>query len=750
MNTLTPEQKGELDTLEDPQSKLTWLLYYGNEDAVEYIIQELQVDVNHVPKNGMPPLYKTVVDNVPSMIDILIKHGANINWENSANKKSSPLYNACSKNYIKCVKALLKHKPNVDYRFHGKYTSLWKAAVEGYHEIVELLCIAGANTEIGGETSEDTPLFAATERGKARAVEALLKHGANTEATVNGHSIVYKAADHGKHEVLEVLFKHGISPDQHTQKTSSPLYVACQKGKEQVVEVLLKYKANVNYKFNVYYTPLWKAAYEGHAQIVKMLIDAGSSVSVQAPTGTPLFVAAQNGHDKVVEVLLRHNADTEVEVKGSSILAEACKNNHKLCVQLLLQYGAKFEVKKPQKIKEPEEQQPQRFVLKSRELNVQSKGFVHMLYHSGVIYLSYPNGGTTVTAWDANNGDIMRTFKGHNEEITALFIRDRTLYTASADKRVILSDVETGERIQTLSGHTKAITCMIYHEHTETDNESSTTKKILYTGSADSTVIAWEWVPDSRYTLKCKYSAHKSAITFMCAKNSQIYNMRYDVLYAAAVDGSVRAVDIETGKCLFNLVAHADAITSIVEYEDVLYTSSLDRTMKAFDRLTTKCIYTWNSDDPFLSMTIHTPSGCLVSSSANESLLGLQVWNCKTKELLYTLSVPPPMQPNLRPINKMYWSGNLLITGSEDGMIQSWEFVEPSQQDHPTKSKGAVVLHENKIETVEHESQFKLTQEIFNKLEGMEDQMIVMSKNIQDLYLILKNLETNLDKQKTK
>eukprot|EP01114_Cavostelium_apophysatum_P019065 TRINITY_DN6031_c0_g1_i3.p1 TRINITY_DN6031_c0_g1~~TRINITY_DN6031_c0_g1_i3.p1 ORF type:complete len:177 (+),score=37.20 TRINITY_DN6031_c0_g1_i3:180-710(+) len=171
METLTPEQRAELATLSDVQSQLVWLLYNGTPEAVEYIIKEKAADVNYIPSNGMPPLYKAVVDNIPNpsaMIDILVRYGANINWENSKDKKSSPLYNAASKNYIKCVEALLKHKPDLDYKFNGKYTSLWKAACEGYADVVELLCIAGANKEIGGENAEDTPLFAATERGKAK------------------------------------------------------------------------------------------------------------------------------------------------------------------------------------------------------------------------------------------------------------------------------------------------------------------------------------------------------------------------------------------------------------------------------------------------------------------------------------------------------------------------------------------------------------------------------------------------------
>jgi WD40 repeat protein len=188
-----------------------------------------------------------------------------------------------------------------------------------------------------------------------------------------------------------------------------------------------------------------------------------------------------------------------------------------------------------------------------------------MLIHKRVAYLSYSN-SNSITSWDYLTGDILRTFKGHNDSITALYISstsnsNNTLYsngihsdiifTASADKRVIISDIDTGERIQTLSGHTKSITTMLYHSHIEKENDVEITKKMLYTGSADCTVIAWEWVPDvnfqerSRFTLKCKYTGHKSSITSLAAKNSMIYNMRYDLLFIAALDGSVRAIDIE-------------------------------------------------------------------------------------------------------------------------------------------------------------------------------------------------------------
>jgi hypothetical protein len=73
-----------------------------------------------------------------------------------------------------------------------------------------------------------------------------------------------------------------------------------------------------------------------------------------------------------------------------------------------------------------------------------------------------------------------------------------------------------------------------------------------------------------------------------------------------------------------------------------------------------------------------------------------------------------------------------------------------NSDDNESLSIKPILLNESKMEMVEQESQYKLTQEIFNKLEGMEDQMLVMSKNIQDLYLTLKNLESNMEKQRLK
>jgi WD40 repeat protein len=93
-------------------------------------------------------------------------------------------------------------------------------------------------------------------------------------------------------------------------------------------------------------------------------------------------------------------------------------------------------------------------------------------------------------------------------------------------------------------------------------------KKVLYTGSADTTVKGWDpevclfpvcLINPPRVVTHCMSStlvtkaqvwlefsfSYFSAVTCMFAKNSNVYSMSYDVLYTGSVDGTIRAIDIE-------------------------------------------------------------------------------------------------------------------------------------------------------------------------------------------------------------
>lgn len=103
-----------------------------------------------------------------------------------------------------------------------------------------------------------------------------------------------------------------------------------------------------------------------------------------------------------------------------------------------------------------------------------------------------------------------------------------------------------------------------------------------------------------------------------------------------------------------------------------------------------------------------------------------------------------------------------MYTGGEDGSIKIWTLNEEALKSVPLHFNESLEISlkapslptETEEERQVHIAVFslifqaKLTREIFNKIEALEDQMMVMSKSIQDLYLILKRLETQFDKPK--
>jgi len=223
----------------------------------------------------------------------------------------------------------------------------------------------------------------------------------------------------------------------------------------------------------------------------------------------------------------------------------------------------------------------------------------------------------------------------------------------------------------------------------------------------------------------------------MFAKNSNIYSMTYDVLYTGSADGTFRAIDIETSQCLFSLNSHSSAILSLYEYNDILFANSADKTVNAFNRLSTQCVSTYT--DAGIPFCIAVYNGTVFIGSSVKS--DITMWDYKAKSL-------ENLKGHQNPVKCMCIFGNVLYTGSEDGTIKVWALQAETFGILPSDEKQ-VLLHsiEGKEET-EDERQAKLTREIYNKIEAMEDQMMVMSKNIQDLYLILKRVEGQLEKPK--
>jgi ankyrin repeat protein len=100
------------------------------------------------------------------MCEILIKHGANVNYKDKDG--ITPLYQAVGSNHLKIVSLLLKNNAEVDPIFvgGGKVTPLHIASAYSYYSCVKLLLKYGANPRIKDEKGNYPITFAKRHKHK--------------------------------------------------------------------------------------------------------------------------------------------------------------------------------------------------------------------------------------------------------------------------------------------------------------------------------------------------------------------------------------------------------------------------------------------------------------------------------------------------------------------------------------------------------------------------------------------------------
>ena len=125
----------------------------GNINRVRELITE-NIDVNIINENHNSPLYLTcrpsnLSEDEPEslnkieIVNLLIEHGANVNYINDA--QISPLMSACKYGYLEIAKILIQNNANVNHIDNNRSTSLIKATTYGKFLLVKLLLENGAN-----------------------------------------------------------------------------------------------------------------------------------------------------------------------------------------------------------------------------------------------------------------------------------------------------------------------------------------------------------------------------------------------------------------------------------------------------------------------------------------------------------------------------------------------------------------------------------------------------------------------------
>lgn len=247
-------------------------------DELALTMLQQGADARAADASSVTALHAAAAECSPEVINELLRLGAVIEardaWGNT------PLLLAVRAGRIANVAALLERKPHVDAADQNRQTPLLEAVAAGDVPMTRTLLLAGAdadgsdlqgrpvlavaaglpNLEVAylllahGATlntpreGHDLPLREALRRGRLAEAEALLRIGADVNATtlagdsllaeVAGYNVRFSGGTSGKHDLLAWLLQHGANPEGRDRKGRTALELASGMADDESVRLL--------------------------------------------------------------------------------------------------------------------------------------------------------------------------------------------------------------------------------------------------------------------------------------------------------------------------------------------------------------------------------------------------------------------------------------------------------------------------------------------------------------------------------
>lgn len=271
-------------------------------------------------EGGWGSLHYAVDTGNVEMLEFMIARGADVNMKATKETGINPLYMAVKIENVNMIKAILKGGANWNlYYDNGSNTILHDAAQSGKIKRMQLICDLGADIEARDKWG-NTPLMSASASGEDDALIYLLKRGADLHAVDNDggnalHGIIYSKETT---ETVRILVEYGIDINHRNNDGSPPIFPSGYTstiGKDLLTNAkfLIQEGAVLTVQNNREETLLHLAVNHSYVQLASLAIEHGAEINAQdTRKETPLHGAVKMGNVLIANLLLEAGARSDI------------------------------------------------------------------------------------------------------------------------------------------------------------------------------------------------------------------------------------------------------------------------------------------------------------------------------------------------------------------------------------------------------------------------------------------------------
>ncbi|VUC26312.1 unnamed protein product [Clonostachys rosea] len=332
----------------------------GRLKMVKVFLSTGKIDIEKQDEHGHMPLHAASHNGDPSMVALLLQHGADVNAVGEGGRQPLTIATVphphfrCGRshirfgsrpNFLETMRILLRHGAEVEANEANGRTALHEAVKAGHCDAVELLASHGADVNTREDVRGHRPLHTVSlYNGKLEMAKLLVRLGSDVTALSAGgrNALWMSRSARDKRELTEFLLAQGAKFVKD-EIGNTPLHDAVGLRCPAVAELMLDHGADVNAPNKDGVTPIHRAAeVDRDDKTIKLLIDRGADISAENNRGeTALGIGIMIQPLEVIELLLKKGANPNSLTRfRSTVLLEAVRLFPLGHAELLLRYGA--------------------------------------------------------------------------------------------------------------------------------------------------------------------------------------------------------------------------------------------------------------------------------------------------------------------------------------------------------------------------------------------------------------------------